>query len=132
MRVETMSKTLIHPTSEELSAFSLGQLPSVEASVVESHVSECETCCKTLVGLSSDDTFVALLRKGYQSLSEQTIDQITHGEDSTPSGICEIPPSLANHPRYKILGLIGQGGMGDVYKAEHLLMNRIVALKVVK
>src|SRR5262249_49179678 len=43
----------------------------------------------------------------------------------------EIPPELANHPRYRVLGLVGQGGMGAVYKAEHRRMQRLVALKVI-
>ena len=33
--------------------------------------------------------------------------------------------------KYEVLDEIGHGGMGDVYKAEHRLMNRSVALKVI-
>ncbi len=43
-----------------------------------------------------------------------------------------VPPELADHPRYRVLALLGQGGMGAVYKAEHRRMERIVALKVIR
>ena len=42
-----------------------------------------------------------------------------------------LPPELVDHPRYRVVALIGAGGMGAVYKAEHRLMERTVALKVV-
>ncbi|MBX9689387.1 MAG: protein kinase [Candidatus Obscuribacterales bacterium] len=34
--------------------------------------------------------------------------------------------------RYKLLEIIGQGGIGVVYKAEHTLMNRLVAIKMLR
>ncbi len=41
-----------------------------------------------------------------------------------------IPSELANHPRYRVLNQLGAGGMGMVYRAEHVMMGRTVAVKV--
>lgn len=45
--------------------------------------------------------------------------------------IDELPPNLRDHPRYHVLRRLGQGGMGQVFVAEHRLMGRLVALKTI-
>lgn len=123
-----MPDTKAHPSPEQLSAYNLGQLPPDEASTVESHISECEPCCDTIMSLSSDDTFVGILKEARQLPPDQT-----SGQDAvpSPSSCQEVPAQLAQHPRYEIVRLIGKGGMGDVYEARHRKMERRVALKVI-
>src|SRR5262245_13825624 len=47
----------------------------------------------------------------------------------SPAG--DVPPELVGHSRYRVLHLLGRGGMGAVYLGEHLKMGRKVALKVI-
>ena len=119
-----------HPSNEQLNAYNLGQLPPEEAVAIESHLSQCGPCCETIVSFSSDDTFVGLLQEARQLLPEQTIDQ-DGVNATTASRSQEIPARLIEHPRYEMIGLIGKGGMGDVYKARHRMMDRTVALKII-
>ncbi|MEL6107072.1 MAG: protein kinase, partial [Planctomycetota bacterium] len=126
-----------HPSHDQLSAYNLGQLPSEEAVAIESHISECEPCCDTIVSLSSEDTFVGLLKAARQSPTDQTLDQEIRDVRQPESDVKQpesddtIPRPLAEHPRYETVGLVGKGGMGRVYRARHRMMDRSVALKVI-
>ena len=50
----------------------------------------------------------------------------------TRRGWARLPQALNDHPRYRIVDALGAGGMGAVYRAEHRLMDRPVALKVIR
>ncbi|TWU27910.1 protein kinase domain-containing protein [Novipirellula artificiosorum] len=124
-----MPKLNDHPSREELSAYSLGQLPEERAVAIDSHISDCKPCCETIISLSSEDTFAGLLQEAGRLPTDQTADHDSVTANS--ASFDNIPQPLSEHPRYEILGLIGKGGMGDVYTARHRKMERTVALKVI-
>lgn len=123
-----MPEQTTHPSPDELSAFSLGQLPPDSAQQIEEHISHCDPCCETIANLISDDTFVDLL---------QEAEAATHSPGDTAEDVSgrlvadSVPAPLLKHSRYQVEQLVGRGGMGRVYKARHRMMDRTVALKVI-
>jgi serine/threonine protein kinase len=130
-----------HPSREEMTAFGLGLLDDKTSSALEAHLEGCADCCRALESVR-EDGFVAQLRSAAQTDtllgSTQKDNGRSHETPTLLAGIpagtiaAELPAELAQHSRYRVLQLLGAGGMGTVYKAEHQLMERPVALKVIR
>src|SRR5262245_21211125 len=120
-----MSHVAQHPSPAELAAFVAGRLPVDRQQAVERHVGECADCCEVLANLP-EDTLVARLRDDGGSATFAAVGSPVRIHPET----VEIPPELVDHPRYRVLGCLGLGGMGAAFLAEHRRMDRPVVLKI--
>lgn len=105
-----------HPDLNQLEAYVSGRTPTGETPAIESHIETCSECCERLCHLRADD-FTSLV--------------VRAAKDEEQGPRPDLADLLNDHPRYRLGKLVGTGGMGDVYAAEHLLMQRQVAIKVI-
>jgi WD40 repeat protein/tRNA A-37 threonylcarbamoyl transferase component Bud32 len=145
-----------HPKPDLLAQFAAGLLDELQSCAVETHVAACESCGDLLDTLP-DDAFVRQVRQTRQATdlppilphieratlaavaAQQGISRDRSGQADSEMGSTrqsesirlDLPAALADHPRYRVLRPIGSGGMGTVYEAEHRVMARRVALKVI-
>jgi serine/threonine protein kinase len=141
--------TATHPTDRELEDFLLGKLIAPDDLAVESHLAECHECRDRAVQTPADDTLTELLAAARTLVDVQRSAAPTPRPDgsATPPAFAptlawdgsaaagnesKAPPALANHPKYRVVRRLGAGGMGTVWLAEHLVMNRPVAVKVIR
>lgn len=125
-----------HPNFLALREFGLGQLTESQLSEIEQHLAGCDACCDLMEDVE-DDRLITLARAAACNLNNasdtNTGSPDTRGGDADGlPDAADIEALLADHPRYRLLGQLGAGGMGTVYKAEHRLMQRVVALKVIR
>ncbi len=114
------------PSREQLELLTSKKLGPSDQAAVETHIGGCSVCQKTVASLLPGTT---------QNYIPCPGDVSQHDEAPQPAGSQsqdKLFAELREHPRYRVTGVLGRGGMGTVYKAEHRLLDRPVVLKVIR
>src|SRR3569832_2141189 len=96
------------PPADIIAAYAFGELAAANASAVQVHVSECESCLRTVGHLAGS----------------------SRAEAADPAAFAEAGQVFGS---YCLVRELGQGGMGEVWEAEQRApVRRSVALKLLK
>ncbi len=110
----------------EIERLSSGELAEGEEGALRSHLETCETC---RIAFEQYRSSQASANDG--EVASKTVTTPPRPEDvDDTSPAAKVAQHFPKIDGYRIVGIVGQGGMGIVYRAVQTRLNRTVALKV--
>jgi serine/threonine protein kinase len=123
-----------NPSPDELRGFLLGTTPSpADAERLAAWAAAHPAAVESLGGVASGDILVTVLRDvsshecPQDPEVEQIIRRVSQELETNPPSVTPPPVQFGD---YRVVRQIGSGGMGLVYEAEDVRLNRHVAVKV--
>jgi serine/threonine protein kinase len=123
------------PTDSQLAMYATGRVDEDTASAIDHHLEDCPLCVEIVDGLHPDSLVLALRGVPTRQSGAGVIPSNSASVENIPK-----PHRLGSSREatfetirdYQLVERIGSGGMGDVYLALHVRLNRYVALKFVR
>jgi serine/threonine-protein kinase len=134
-----MKPTNICLSESEMSKLLTSDLLASEAASVEQHIADCEACRTKIESMIADPRWWDEAQQSLAASSTRGCAETEsphEGELATTEqmlsllGPTDDPEKMGRIAEYEVIGIIGRGGMGVVFKAFDPRLNRFVAIKM--